>query len=76
MNRWIVLALLALAGLAVGCEDQKPASGGPTGAASAAALTEKDLPVAADFDDEAEKQITPANYKAELDTLEKEISAE
>lgn len=32
-----------------------------------------DIPVAADFEEEAEKTITKANYKAELDALEAEL---
>ena len=37
------------------------------------APTAENLPVAADFEEEAEKAITKANYKAELDSLEGEI---
>jgi hypothetical protein len=33
----------------------------------------ENIPVAADFEDEAEKSITKANYRAELDSLEAEI---
>jgi hypothetical protein len=43
----------------------------PTGLGAAAAP--ENIPVAADFEDEAEKSITKANYRAELDSLEAEI---
>lgn len=33
----------------------------------------ENIPVAADFEEEAEKTITKANYKTELDTLEAEL---
>jgi hypothetical protein len=74
MNRWIVLVLVAASALVVGCEEQKQGGTAPqTSVAAPVQLKDDDLPTPADFDDEAEKQITPANYKAELDTLEKEI---
>ena len=44
-----------------------------TAAAAAAGSTADNLPVAADFEEEAEKSITKANYKAELSSLEAEI---
>jgi hypothetical protein len=77
MNRIIVLAFIAASALVVGCEEQKPTTGaGTTGGMAAAPveLKDSDLPTPADFDDQAEKDITSANYKAELDTLEKEIT--
>jgi hypothetical protein len=48
---------------------------GPTAATTAAANgpSPDTIPVAADFEDEAEKTITKANYKAELASLEAEI---
>ena len=78
MNRSIVLALLALPLLAVACEEPKPQGGATTGGAVAApvVLDDKDIPTAADYDDQAEKDITETNYKSELDTLDKEISAQ
>ena len=51
----------------------------PTPAATAAATAvgatpaADNIPVAADFEDEAEKSITKANYRAELDSLEAEL---
>lgn len=38
--------------------------------------TPEELPVREDFEAEAEQQITLANYRAELDKLEKEIEAD
>lgn len=63
---------------------QKPAataksSAGPTAPASASAATaetDEDIPTEADFEEEAEKDITAANMTSELDALEKEIAAE
>ena len=45
-------------------------------AASGAAVAEADVAVPADFADEADSTITAANYKSELDTLDKEIGSE
>jgi hypothetical protein len=46
----------------------------PAPPASAAAPAESEnIPVAADFEEEAEKTITKANYKTELDALEAEL---
>ena len=47
------------------------ATAGATPAPTAPAA--ETIPVAADFEDEAEKSITKANYKAELSSLEAEI---
>lgn len=41
-----------------------------------APIADEDVAVPADFEEEAEKAITPATYKAELDKLEKEADAE
>ncbi|MDC3953032.1 hypothetical protein [Polyangium jinanense] len=79
MNRSIVLALCALSALVVACEEPKSQTGGTTGAAQAPApvvLDDKDIPTAADYDDQAEKDISATNYKNELDTLEKEITSQ
>jgi hypothetical protein len=76
MKKLLVLALLAVSAFVAGCEEPKKDDAGAAGTAAPVALTDKDVPLPADFDDEAEKQITTANYKQELDTLEKEISAE
>ena len=78
MNRSIVLALLAMSALVVACEEPKPTGGTTTGGTAAApvVLDDKDVPTPADFDDQAEKDISATNYKSELDALEKEISAQ
>jgi len=49
------------------------AAAAPAPAPTAAAATAENIPVAADFEDEAEKSITKANYKVELSALEAEI---
>lgn len=79
MKRWVVLSLLALSAVVVGCDEQQsqqPSGDKPGQTAQAAPIKDEDLPTEAEFDDEAEKEITSANYKTELDSLEKEISAE
>jgi len=45
----------------------------PATTAVGAGAAPESIPVAADFEDEAEKSITKANYRAELDSLEAEI---
>ncbi len=79
MKRWVVLSLIALSAALGGCEEQQsqPQSGqAPGQTAQAAPIKDEDLPTEAEFDDEAEKEINSANYKAQLDSLEKEIGAE
>ncbi|HMY15981.1 MAG TPA: hypothetical protein PKA58_06610 [Polyangium sp.] len=78
MTRWTTLALVAVALFAVACEEQKPAAPttGEKAAATPVQLKDEDLPTVADFDDESAKDISATNYKAEVDALEKEISAE
>lgn len=70
MKRGLILLGIVAAALAAGCEENTPASGGDV------AIADTDLAVPADFADEAEKSITAANYKTELDSLEKEIDAQ
>jgi hypothetical protein len=83
-----VVATLLLS-MSISCEKEKIPDPTPTGtpAASAAAATPaaapvvaptplpepENLPVAADFEDEAEKAITKANYKTELASIEAEL---
>ena len=77
MKRLVLRIVLAATALIAGCEEEKKHEAAPTASSAApAAIKDEDLPVEADFDDEAEKQISPTNYKSELDTLDKEISAE
>jgi hypothetical protein len=72
----LVLTLACLAGCGDAATTASSAAGSSSAVASAAkALSDAELPVAADFEEEAEKQITPANYKTELESLEKEVDA-
>lgn len=76
MNRLMTLALLAASLGVVACEEQKPAApatGKEATNAPAAQIKDEDIPTAADFDQESAKDITTDNYKAEVDSLEKEI---
>ena len=75
MNRFLTLGLLAVSLCIAGCEEQKAAPEAAGGQA-AAQIKDEDIPTPSDFDDEAEKDITATTYKAEVDALEKEISAE
>lgn len=77
MKRVILLLGLSAGLLAAGCGDSTSpgATGGPAASGAPAALADSDLPVQADYEEEAEKAITPASYKAELDALEKEIDS-
>lgn len=77
MKTLATISMLALALLAVGCDDKSGSAPAPASTTEAqAAIQDTDLATPADFDDEAEKQVTPANYKGELDALDKEIAAE
>ena len=81
MNRWLALGLLAVSLGVVACEEQKPATdtkgAKPEGTTAAAVqIKDEDIPTQADFEDESAKDISPTTYKAEVDALEKEISAE
>jgi hypothetical protein len=69
MKRGLLLFLVPMAAAFIGCEGDAAKPG-------AAAVAEADLAVPADFEVEAQTSITPANYKAELDALDKEISSE
>jgi hypothetical protein len=70
MKRSIILFLIPMAAALVACEGDaaKPGAQAP--------VADTDLAVPADFATEAETSITPANYKAELDALDKEIGSE
>lgn len=81
MRRLLGIAVLTVAGASAGitaCSEPSGTSPGaaPGSSAAAAAVQESDLKTPADFADEAEKAISPANYKSELDTLEKEIDTQ
>ena len=77
MSRWMILGVVALTTGLVACEEQKPAPAttGEKGAV-AAQIKDEDIPTQADFEEESAKDISTTNYKAEVDALEKEISAE
>lgn len=81
MNRTILSLVLALGLVGIaGCGETSPTTQSSTapaasGSTAAKPLADADLPVPADFEEEAEKQITPATYKQELDALEKEVDA-
>ena len=82
MNRWLALGLLAVSLGVVACEEQKPAAPDTKGAkpegttAAAVQIKDEDIPTQADFEDESAKDISATSYKADVDALEKEISAE
>jgi len=80
MKRLVTLILCLLLACAWGCNKDdkgktKPKPDKPK-VEQPAPIADGDLAVPADFDEEAEKQITAENYKAELDALDKELSAE
>lgn len=80
MNRWMTLVLFVASTCVVACDEKKPAEPGTTAEkapmAAPVAIKDEDIAAPVDFDDEAEKDISATNYKAEVDSLEKEISAE
>ena len=73
-------AVLALAGSCTKETTDQPATTDPqtqpAPPPAPAQIPDQELPVATDFEDEAEKQISAENYKSELDTLDQEIAAE
>ena len=78
----LAAALLTAGGCAKESGDQPaptettPAPTTPPPQPEQAEIPDEALPVATDFEDDAEKQISAENYKSELDTLEQEIAAE
>lgn len=81
MKRLVTVILCLLLACAWGCKKDKKGKDEPKPADTPpveqpAPIADEDLAVPADFDEEAEEQITAENYKAELDTLEKEIGEE
>lgn len=77
-TRFIIvpLAIASIFALAA-CDEQKtqtdPGATPTPAPAAEVKLTDADLPVSADFEEDAEKTITTASYKAELESLTKEV---
>jgi hypothetical protein len=82
MNTIRMMLLAAALVAAGGCakeNTEQPAQTEPTQPQTPPApaeIPDQELPVATDFEGEAETQISAENYKGELDTLEQEIAAE
>ncbi len=76
MTRLTTLVLLVASMFIVACEEQKSAAPAAGDTKAAAPLKDDEVFIEADFAEEAQKDITPATYKSEVDALEKEISAE
>jgi len=72
----VPLAFASILALAA-CDEQKsqndPSTTPSPAPAAEVKLTDADLPVSADFEEDAEKTITTASYKAELESLTKEV---
>jgi hypothetical protein len=75
MKRAMMVMLLATTAALAGCND-KPQGTSPAPSGEAVSVKDDELVTPADFDTEAEKSITPTNYKSELDGLEKELNSE
>ena len=74
MSRAIHVMGLFVALAAVGCEEKKePAAAGAAATPAGAAAQAEELPTEADFEEEAQKEISKDNVDGELDKLEKEI---
>lgn len=78
MRTMFLAVVLAVAGSCAKESTDQPATTDPqtTPTPAPAEIPDQELPVATDFEDESEKQISAENYKGELDTLEQEIAAE
>jgi hypothetical protein len=79
MRMIFLAAVLAVAGSCTKDTTDQPAPTDPQtqpAPPAPAEIPDQELPVATDFEDEAEKQISAENYKGELDTLDQEIAAE
>ena len=70
MKRSLLVLLVPMFAAIAGCEGD---AAKPT---EKAEVQDTDLAVPADFEAEAKTSITSANYKAEVDALDKEISSE
>jgi hypothetical protein len=81
MNTMKIMFLAAVLAAAGSCAKETADQPAPTDPQTQpepapAQIPDQELPVATDFEGEAEKQISAENYKGELDTLEQEIAAE
>jgi hypothetical protein len=76
MRMIFLAAVLAVAGSCTKETTDQPTPTDPQTQPAPAEIPDQELPVATDFEDEAEKQISAENYKGELDTLDQEIAAE
>ena len=75
-KRWWAMAAIAAIGVA-GCEQktEKPQATPPVQSAAALELTDDEVPVPQDYVEEATRDVTEANYKTQLDRIEKEIES-
>jgi hypothetical protein len=75
----LVLAVATVTALGLaGCDktEDKPQGAAPAQSAAAATeLSDDDVPVAEDYLEEATKEIDENNYKAQLDSIDKDIAA-
>ena len=70
---WVTACAMTLACCVAGCDKGEAPAPAP---AATATYTEAELAVEADFEEEAEQQITTSNYKDEVASLEKELAAQ
>lgn len=71
-----VAPMPAATGAAPGRPVGAPATATTTTTTPAVVVSDQDIPVEADFEEEAEKEIVPGNLDAELTKIEKELAAE
>ncbi len=76
MKRAMMVVLLATTAALAGCEDKPQGTSPAPSGEAAASVKDDDLVTPADFDNDAEKSVTAANYKQELEGLEKEMNSE
>lgn len=73
------MACIAAAALLAGCPDKPQTHAAPDAATTVEAprafIYDAELPVPADFEEEAAASVDEATYKGDLDALEKEIGA-
>ena len=76
MNRFFVIPAAAALLLSAACDNQnaKPQPAPTPAPTPQQVVGDQDLAVQADFEEESEKAITPANYKQELEAAKAEVS--